>query len=50
MAFSAEYRFPFLTVVLAAYGKQGILVLDTFNSFTDHSGRADYFTREFFHR
>jgi hypothetical protein len=50
MAFSAVYRFDFLTVVLAAYGKQGILVVDTFNTFTDSSGRSNYFSREFFHR
>jgi hypothetical protein len=50
MAFSAVYRFDFLTVVLAAYGKQGILVVDTFNTFTDASGRSNYFSREFFHR
>jgi hypothetical protein len=50
MAFSAEYDFGFLTSFLAAYGKQGILVLDTFNTFKDASGRANYFSREFFHR
>ena len=36
--------------ILAAYAKQGILVLDTFNTFTDASGRSNYFSREFFHR
>jgi hypothetical protein len=50
MAFSAGYRFDFLSVLLAAYAKQGILVLDTFNTFTDGSGRVNYFSREFFHR
>jgi len=50
MAFSAEYDFGFLRIMLAAYAKQGILVLDTFTSFRDDSGRAAYFTREFFHR
>ncbi|HKT05147.1 MAG TPA: hypothetical protein VJT31_37000 [Rugosimonospora sp.] len=50
MAFSAQYQFDFVTVLLAAYAKQGILVLDTFNTFTDGSGRANYFSREFFHR
>jgi hypothetical protein len=50
MAFSAVYDFGFLTVLLAAYGKQGILVLDTFATFKDDSGRGDYFSREFFHR
>lgn len=50
MAFSAIYDFGFLVTTLAAYGKQGILVLDTFNTFTDASGRSNYFSREFFHR
>jgi hypothetical protein len=50
MAFSAMYDFGFLVTILAAYAKQGILVLDTFNTFTDSSGRSNYFSREFFHR
>jgi hypothetical protein len=44
------YDFGFLVTILAAYAKQGILVLDTFNTFTDSSGRSNYFSREFFHR
>ncbi len=50
MAFSAIYDFDFMVTILAAYAKQGILVLDTFNTFTDASGRSNYFSREFFHR
>jgi len=50
MAFSAVYDFGFVETILAAYTKSGILVLDTFNTFKDGSGRANYFTREFFHR
>jgi hypothetical protein len=50
MALSARYDFGFLEVLLAAYTKSGILVLDTFNTFKDGSGRAPYFSREFFHR
>jgi hypothetical protein len=50
MAFTAVFDFGFLTASLAAYVKQGILVLDIFTKFTDGSGRADYFSREFFHR
>ncbi|TCO46633.1 hypothetical protein [Actinocrispum wychmicini] len=55
MAFSALYDFGAMTALLAAYAKQGILVLDTFTVFKeptvkDDSGRADYFSREFFHR
>ena len=50
VAFSARYEFGFMSTVLTAYNNGGVLVLDTFNSFTDSSGRGDYFTREFFHR
>jgi hypothetical protein len=50
MAFSARFDFGFLETLLAAYMKGGILVLDTFNTFRDGSGRASYFTREFYHR
>lgn len=50
MAFSATYDFEFMNTLIAAYGKQGILVVDTFNVFKDGSERAPYFTREFFHR
>jgi hypothetical protein len=50
MAVSAAYDFGFLESLLAAYTKGGILVLDTFNTFKDGSGRSAYFSREFFHR
>ncbi|GAB2960492.1 hypothetical protein [Saccharothrix stipae] len=50
IAFTAVFEFGFRTASLAAYVKQGILVLDTFARFTDGSSRADYFSREFFHR
>jgi hypothetical protein len=49
MAFSALYDFGFKTILLAAYAKQGILVLDTFTTFKD-GDRTGFFTREFFHR
>jgi hypothetical protein len=50
MGFSAVYDFGFLTTILAGHVRQGILVLCTFNSFKDLSGRSNYFTRELFHR
>ena len=49
MAFTAFYQFGFLETFLAVYLKGGILVLDSFNTFNDHSGRSNYFSREFFH-
>ena len=48
--FTARYDFGFLETLLTAYFKGGLLVLDTFNTFRDGSGRAPYFTREFYHR
>jgi hypothetical protein len=50
MAVSATFDFGFEESLLAAYSKGGILVLDTFNTFKDGSGRSAYFSREFFHR
>lgn len=49
MAFTALYDFGFMETFLAVYLKGGILVLDSFNTFKDESGRSDYFSREFFH-
>lgn len=49
-AFTAVFDFGFLVTALAAHAGQGILTLDTFNTFTDSSGRSNYFSREFFHR
>ena len=46
----AEYDFGFMTTLVAANQKRGILVLECFNRFRDDSGRADYFAREFYHR
>jgi hypothetical protein len=49
MAFTARYDFGFMETALAVYYKGGILVLDSFNTFKDDSGRSSYFTREFYH-
>jgi hypothetical protein len=48
-AFNCRFEFGFLETVLSGYNKSGILVVATFNAFHDDSGRADYWTREFFH-
>lgn len=50
VAFAATFDFGFLITILTGYLNRGVLVVDTFNTFTDHSGRASYFSREFFHR
>jgi hypothetical protein len=50
MAFTASYDFGFMETILAVYLKSGILVLDSFNTFKDGSGRSNYFSREFFYQ
>ena len=50
-AFNCRFEFPGGTATdVSAYNKQGILVAAIFTSFEDDSSRADYWTREFFHR
>jgi hypothetical protein len=49
-AWNCRFDFGFASTEIAAYTKQGILIAASFNSFADGSGRADYWTREFFHR
>ena len=49
MAFTVTFDFNFMETSLAVYLKGGILVLDSFNTFKDGSGRFNYFSREFFH-
>lgn len=49
-AFTSIHDFGFLETTIVAYVKLGVLVTTTYNAFRDGSGRADYWTREFFHR
>ena len=48
-ALSARYRFPWSTVLLAGYLNRRLLVVDAYTTFTDGSGRTDYFQRDHFH-
>ena len=50
MAFTARYDFDFLQAHLQGNLNLGLLVLASFNRFTDDSARSDYFAREFFYR
>jgi hypothetical protein len=50
VAFTAMFDFGFLVTVVAGRVSQGILTFDTFNTFTDSSGRSNHFSRDFFHR
>ena len=49
-AFRALYDFGFLETHLQAKTEKGVLVIASFNRFKDQSGRANYFSREFFYR
>jgi hypothetical protein len=49
-ALTVAFDFGFLRTVVSAHHKGGILVVTTSNVFRDGSPRADYWTREFFHR
>ena len=48
--FGAHYDTGSIEVAFQANMNLGLLVLLTFNRFTDGSGRANYICREFFHR
>ncbi len=48
--FLVDYDFGFLRTIIAGYYKTSVLVATTYNTFQDDSGRAPYWTREFFHR
>ena len=50
MAFVARYDFDNLEARLEANLSLGLLVIASFNTFKDGSGRSDYFGREFFYR
>jgi hypothetical protein len=50
MAFVATYDFGFMETRLEANLSLGLLVIATFNTFRDGSGRSNYFAREFFYR
>jgi hypothetical protein len=50
LAFRAFYDLGFKETILQAKVKKGVLVVANFNRFKDGSGRANYFSREFFYR
>jgi len=50
-AFNCRFEFPGgVATDIAAYTKQGILIAAIYTTFDDADVRADYWTREFFHR
>jgi hypothetical protein len=48
--FTAHYDFGFMETQIAANIKYGTLVIQSYNSFRDGSGRPAYFNREFFYQ
>lgn len=48
VAFDARYDMGFMDVLIEANVNLGLLVVACLNTFKDHSGRANYFSREFF--
>jgi hypothetical protein len=48
--FLARYDFGFSRVELAANEAKGLLIIASYTTFLDGSGRSSYFTREFFYR
>jgi hypothetical protein len=50
VAFSANYKFSFKETIVTGHLNAGCLVVETYNHFTDGSGRCDYYSREIFCR
>jgi hypothetical protein len=50
VGFQAFYEFQFMETMLAAYLNKRILVVDSYNTFKDGSGRSSYFSRDHFHQ
>jgi hypothetical protein len=50
VGFQAIYEFQFMETRLAAYLNKRILVVDSYNTFKDGSGRSRYFSRDHFHQ
>ncbi len=48
--FIAVYDFDFMQMLLAANMNKGLLIVASYNTFRDGSGRSNYFSREFFYR
>jgi hypothetical protein len=48
VAFTAHYKFKFKETIVTGVLDSGSLRVETFNHFTDGSGRSDYYTRGYF--
>ncbi len=49
VAFTATYKFDFKeTVITGSVNRAGYMTVETFDHFTDGSGRSDYYTKSYF--
>lgn len=48
LAFTAPYKFGFKTALVTGRLDEGSLIVETYNVFTDASGRSNYYTRGYF--
>lgn len=50
VAFTAVFKFSFKTTIVTGHLCEGCLLVETYNHFTDGSGRCDYYSRDCFCR
>ena len=50
VAFTANYKFPFKQTVIVGLLDAGALIIETFDHFTDRSGRSNYVSKGYFHK
>ena len=50
VAFSAFYKFHFKDTIITGHLCCGCMIIETYNHFTEGSGRSDYYSRECFYR
>jgi hypothetical protein len=50
VAFSAMYKFSFKEVIVVGHLCCGCMIIETYNHFTDGSGRSDYYSQGCFYR
>jgi hypothetical protein len=48
IAFTAHYKFSFKETIVTGVLDNGTLIVETFNHFTDKSGRSDYYTKGYY--
>jgi hypothetical protein len=47
VAFSAQYKFSFKETIVTGVLDRGSLIVETFDNFTDGSGRSDYYSKAY---